>query len=212
MNTRIRRFISLLAGVLLLSSLTLIGSAPAHAVEAEPITPAPVTFAGCYVTIPVTPNVAYFLEYSEIGVTEVAAGTHHTGPDYNHGQPIVFFAKADEGFELADGAITEWQHTVSDDCGGNADLVTAKGACDSVTFTSVADETVTVRYADHPEEPAETQFPLEPGGFHTIHVDPTVRDRLQFWVSNADDSKLQDDGVLLGCGGAKPTAAPAAGR
>ncbi|WP_332644910.1 hypothetical protein [Aeromicrobium sp.] len=182
-----------------------------------PITPAPVTFDGCEVIVPSTPNVTYFVDYGDEDIEELEADTYPA--DYfDVGGPVLFYAEAADGFSFADEAVTEWEYTSPEECFGGADLVTTTATCDSVTFTNITDSVVTVFFGSFGEEQEDGEFELEAGGTHTVETD---RDPLDFIAYAGEEG---EDGVQIdskdkpnNCGGVDddsdhPTVAPAAGK
>jgi hypothetical protein len=186
-------------------------------VEAAPegITPEPVTFPDpCTVVVPSTPNVTYFVDYGDGDVEEVDADTYDgdefSEPDF----PVTFYAEADPGFRLADGAVTEWEYTAPESCfGESVTLVKAAASCGKVTFTSVADGTVTVLYGSESENEPDGDFTLAAGKSRTVE---TNRRELLF-IAFTGDTDVQFDTVKVpqNCGdgddSTHPTVAPAAG-
>ena len=187
-------------------------------VEAAPtgITPAAVTFPDpCTVVVPETENVTYFVDYGDGDTEQVDAdtydGTDFSDPDF----PVTFYAEANEGFELADDAIAEWDYTAPESCfGENATLVKATASCGKVTFNSVADDTVTVLYGSESEDAPDGEFALEAGDSRTIKTD---RRELLFIAFTDDNGDAQFDAIRVpqDCGDSDdakhPTVAPAAG-
>lgn len=186
-------------------------------VEPGPITPLPVTFPDdCTVVVPATPNVTYFVDYGDGDIEEVEAdtypGTDFSFPDF----PVTFFAEANDGFTLADGAVTEWEYTVAESC--LPVFVTADATCGEVTFENVVDEAVTVLYGSEDEEEADGELQIAGGASETIS---TNREEILF-IAYADELEEGQFGFLEvpqdceggsgGDGGSDhPTVAPAAG-
>ena len=180
------------------------------------ITPNPVTFPDpCTVVVPETLHVTYYVDYGDDDIEAVDAdtydGTDFSEPDF----PVRFYAEADPGFSLADGAVAEWEYTAPEDCfGESAMLVKAVASCGKVTFNSVSDETVTVLYGSEEEDQPDGEITLEAGDSHTIK---TKRHELLF-IAVTDDTNVQLDSIKVpqGCGNdtggsGHPTVAPAAG-
>lgn len=183
-----------------------------------PITPAPVTFDGCDVTVPSTPNVTYFVDYGEGDIEELEADTYPA--DYfDVGGPVLFYAEAADGFSFADEAVTEWEYTTPEECFSGADvLVTTTATCDSVTFTNISEFVVTVLFGSFDENQPDGAFELEAGDSHTVETD---RDPLDFMAAAGEEG---EDGFQVdstdkpnncagdGDGSNHPTVAPAAGK
>jgi hypothetical protein len=190
-------------------TVTVAAAAPAG------ITPAPVTFPDpCTVVVPSTPNVTYFVDYGDDDIEEVDADTYDggefAGPDF----PVKFFAQANDGFTLADGAVAEWEYTAPESCfGEEATLVKASATCGEVTFDNVSDGTVTVLYGDEGEEEADGEFNLGAGKSRSVK---TNRDEILFVAFSADSTYQIDSlDVPQNCNdnddADHPTVAPAAG-
>ncbi|VXC45891.1 hypothetical protein [Aeromicrobium sp. 9AM] len=181
------------------------------------ITPNPVTFPDpCTVVVPETLHVTYYVDYGDDDVEEVDAdtydGTDFSEPDF----PVRFYAEADPGFSLADGAPAEWEYTAPESCfGESATLVKAVASCGKVTFNSVSDETVTVLYGSEDEDQPDGEITLEAGDSRTVK---TKRRELLF-IAYTDDTDVQLDSIKVrqNCGDTSPggsghpTVAPAAG-
>jgi hypothetical protein len=202
-------------------------------VVAGPITPAAVTFPDpCTVVIPSTANVTYFVDYGDGDTEEVDADTY-AGSDFSGPNlPVTFFAEANDGFTLADGAVAEWTYLAPLSClGFGRDLVTATTTCGAVTFTNRTDGPLGVQFVsiledDDFEELA--QFTLAAGASRTVKTSSAVT---AFGVS--EDPENDDEGFVqvryfevpqdCGDGGSEsgsgdsdggsdhPTVAPAAG-
>lgn len=180
-----------------------------------PITPAPVTFDGCDVIVPATPNVTYFVDYGDSDIEELEADTY-PAEYFDIGGPVLFYAEAADGFSFADDAVTEWEYTAPEECFGGANLVTTTATCDTVTFTNITDLVVTVLFGSFDEEDEDGEFALTAGGSHTVETD---RDPLDFIVYSGDEGEdgFQIDSINKpsDCedgGSDHPTVAPAAGK
>ncbi|GAA3519281.1 hypothetical protein GCM10022234_13580 [Aeromicrobium panaciterrae] len=181
-----------------------------------PISPAPVTFDGCEVTVPSTPNVTYFVDYGDGDVEELEADTYPAGYFDIGGDPVLFYAEANDGFQLDDEAVTDWEYTAPEDCLGESELVTATAGCHEVTFTSLVDVTIGVAYGDGDLPAPDGEFDLAAGDVHTIHTD---RDVLYFEAYSGEfDFQSGELDVTADCavdpadGSDHPTVAPAAGK
>lgn len=184
-----------------------------------PITPAPVTFDGCEVTVPSTPNVTYFVDYGDEDIEELDAGTYSADYFDIGGDPVLFYAVAADGFSFADDAVTEWEYTSPEDCFGGANFVTATATCDSVTLTNITDLLVTVLFGSFDEDEPDGEIEMGPGGSETVETD---RDPVDYeaYAGNPDENGFQigsiDKPNNCGVGGADgndhPTVAPAAGK
>lgn len=187
-------------------------------VLAGPITPAPVTFDGCDVTVPETPNVTYFVDYGDEDIEEIPADTYPGAIFDIGGDPVLFFAEAAEGFSFADEAVTDWEYTTPEECTGGANLVTTTATCDSVTFTNISDVIVTVLYGSFDENAPDGDFELGAGDSDTVETD---RDPLDYEAYAGEEG---EDGFQIGStdkpnncsgdgdGSDHPTVAPAAGK
>lgn len=178
----------------------------------EGITPNPVTFPDeCTVVVPETENVTYFVAYGDDDDEELDADTYEGIEFYNGDDSVTFYAVAADGFEFADGAITEWEYTASEECvGGFATLVKATATCGKVTFTNVADVTITVLYGDEDEEEPDGEFTLGAGKSRTVKTD---RDLVLYVAIEGEEESFQVDDIEVpqNCGTGHPTVAPAAG-
>ncbi len=180
------------------------------------ITPNPVTFPDpCTVVVPETLHVTYYVDYGDDDFEAVDAdtydGTDFSEPDF----PVRFYAEADPGFSLADGAVTEWEYTAPESCfGDDVILVRTSASCGKVTFNNVSDNTVTVLYGSEGNDEPDGQITLEAGDSRTVK---TKRHDLLF-IAFTDDTDVQFDTIKVrqGCGddtggSGHPTVAPAAG-
>lgn len=184
-----------------------------------PITPAPVTFEGCNVTVPETPNVTYWVDYGDGETEEIPADTYPGAIFDMGGDPVTFYAVAADGFSFADEAVTEWEYTTPEECVGGAELVTTTATCDSVTFTNITDLIVSVLFGSFDENAPDGDFELSAGGSHTVETD---RDPLDYEAYAGEEGV---DGFQIGStdlpndcevddadGSDHPTVAPAAGK
>lgn len=185
-----------------------------------PITPAPVTFPDpCTVVVPSTENVTYFVDYGDEDIEELDADTYD-GTDFSDPEsPVLFYAEADPGFTLAEGAVSSWEYTAPEDCFGmNATLVKVDATCGEVTFENISDGTVTVLYGAEGEDEPDGDFTLGAGKTRTVKTD---RVEVLFIAFTDDDGEVQfdtvevpqdcDSGSGSGGGSDHPTVAPAAG-
>lgn len=167
--------------------------------EAEPgITPAPVRFPNpCTVVIPTTPHVTYFVDFHDGDHAPIAAGTYDGTEFDSDRDPVVFFADAEEGFEIAEDAPALWEYTVPKKC--FPDVVKVKATCGEVTFTNVLGESVIVVYGKDGRPPGGGEFALAVGRTRTVK---TTRSRLRFVAFSRWGSRSQTDYVAVpqGCG------------
>ncbi|WP_344768519.1 hypothetical protein [Aeromicrobium panaciterrae] len=185
-----------------------------------PITPAPVTFAGCVVTVPATPNVTYFVDRGDDDIQELDADTYPASYFFAGGDPVTFFAEVADGFTFDDKAVTEWDFTPSEECLGETFLLSVTATCGKVTFTNITDPglslIVSVMYGSFNESQPDGEFDLQPGAARTITTD---RDHIDY-VARAGEGGQdgeQESGIdVPTCdpadGSDHPTVAPAAGR
>ncbi|MDX6232110.1 MAG: hypothetical protein QOH68_1085 [Nocardioidaceae bacterium] len=196
-----------------------------------PITPSPVTFPDpCTVVVPTTANVTYFVDFGDNDVEEVDAGTYD-GAEFSGGDLVNFFAEANDGFSLANGAAIDWDYAAPDSCFEDGDegpeLVSTTIKCGSVTFTNTTDGSLDVEVYGFDDdvdfEPVDA-FTLAGGASHTVKTDFAD---LVFGAFEASDDDFptqirylevpQDcdggsgDGNDNGNGSDHPTTAPAAG-
>jgi hypothetical protein len=146
-------------------------------VVAGPITPNAVTFPDpCTVFIPTTANVTYFVDYGDDDIEEVDAdtysGSNFSGPNL----PVTFFAEANDGFTLADDAVTEWTYLAPLSClGSGRNLVTTTTTCGSVTFTNTTDSPLSVQFVSVEEDFEElAKFTLAAGASRTVKTTTAV--------------------------------------
>jgi len=196
-----------------------------------PITPNAVTFPDdCTVVIPTTPNVTYFVDYGD-GDTEPLGADTYDGGFFSDGEEVTFFAKANDGFTLANGVPTEWAYTAPESCfefNEGPSLVTTTTECGSVTFTNTTDGPLDVQYVSLEDEDFEelAQFTLAAGASRTVKtskVDTAFAVFEDFENEQEDPLQIryievpQDcdggsgDGDDDGDGSDHPTVAPAAG-
>lgn len=193
-------------------------------VEDAAVTPNPVTFPdGCTVVVPETENVTYAVDYGDGDVEQIPAGTYD-GLEFDiGGDPVTFFAEADAGFELAEGADTEWEYTTGDECFfPEADLVDVTATCGKVTFTNIHTQPVDVSYGNLANDMSDGDFELAVGQSRTIS---TSRSSLIFVAfgdapgsEGFESVEIDELEVPQNCpaiqpsrGATHPTVAPAAG-
>ncbi len=193
-----------------------------------PITPNAVTFPDdCTVVIPTTANVTYFVDYGD-GETEELDADTYDGGYFSYGDPVTFFAEANDGFTLADNAVTEWDYTAPESCSDldeGPELVSTAIECGSVTFTNTTDGPLDVQFVsfdDGFEELAE--FNLAAGASRTVKTSAVDTAFAVFEdFENEEEDPLQiryfevpqdcdgGNGNGSGDGSDHPTTAPAAG-
>lgn len=183
-------------------------------VAAAPLTPTPVTFVGCNVIVPSTPNVTYFVDYGDEDIEELDADTYPGSYFDIGGDSVLFYAQAGDGYSFADDAVTEWEYTTPEECVGESELVTVTAGCHEATFTSLVDVTIGVAYGDGDLPAPDGEFDLAAGAVHTIETD---RDVLYFEAyGELDEFQSGELDVTTECAvdpadGDHPTVAPAAG-
>lgn len=192
-------------------------------VTAEPITPNPVTFPDpCIVVIPETANVTYFINYGGSYSEPVESGTFPGATFYTGGSTVRFYAEADEGFTLAEGATTSWRYTATDDClEYGPQLVTTTVGCKTVRFTNIFTETIFIQAGDPAEEVPDVTFNLSPGASRSVATDrSTLYYSASYYAGDGGQNSARHTDKLAvpqGCGGGvgsgsdHPTVAPAAG-
>lgn len=197
------------------------GDEPAVIAAAAPVTPEPVTFPdACTVVVPQTDNVTYFVSYGDQEFDEeLSADTYDGSEFFNGDESVRFFAIADEGFELAEGVVTEWDFTAGEECFSEGPtLVTTDASCGAVEFTNVFDRQVEVLYGDPDKNKEDGSFTLDPDESLSIK---TTRDLVIYIAFGDDEEAVQVDlvDVPQKCGNGDndnggsdhPTVAPAAG-
>lgn len=185
-----------------------------------PITPAPVTFAGCVVTVPATPNVTYFVDRGDGDIQELDADTYPASYFFAGGDPVTFFAEAADGFTFDDEAVTEWDFTPSEECLAETFLLSVTATCGKVTFTNVTDPglslIVSVAYGSFDESQPDGEFDLQPGAARTITTDRDHIDYIAHAGEGGQDGEQESSIDVPTCdpadGSDHPTVAPAAGR
>ncbi len=141
------------------------------------ITPNAVTFPDpCTVVIPTTANVTYFVDYGDGDTEELEADTYDGGY-FSYGDPVTFFAEANDGFTLADNAVAEWDYTAPESCSDideGPELVSTTIKCGSVTFTNTTDGSLDVEvygFDDNVDFEPVDAFTLAGGASHTVETD-----------------------------------------
>ena len=198
-----------------------------------PITPNAVTFPDdCTVVVPTTANVTYFVDYGDGDTEELEAG-EYDGTEFSGGDTVTFFAEANDGFTLADGATTEWDYAAADSCfdiNEGPELVSTTVECGSITFTNTTDESIYVEaygFSDEVDFELVDDFNLAGGASRTVETDFEEILFGAFTESDAEDEPTQirylevpqdcdggsgdGDGDGNGDGSDHPTTAPAAG-
>ncbi|MGJ9411829.1 hypothetical protein ACHAAC_03885 [Aeromicrobium sp. CF4.19] len=180
--------------------------------------PAPeITFPDeCTVVLPETENVSYGVGTGQSGGEIDDTGDVNLADYYNLGEPVTFYAIADEGFTFPEDAQTAYEVTPSQDC--FPQLVEAEAICQGVTFTNTTDDTLFVQYGDVTEENADETFELAAGADRTVSTD---RDLVYYLSDREGDEQtapdqqgfveVEQDCTPASAGADHPTVAPAAG-
>jgi hypothetical protein len=187
--------------------------------------PGEVTFPdACTVVIPENDFATYEADYGDEFVEELDADTYTDGYFANGGDAVTIRAIADAPYAFAPDAVTSWEVNQSDECEEDEgpevgpDLVRTDVSCETVEFTNITDDNLTVVYGGEQEMREDGSFELAPGASRTI---TTERDELLYYaVSTSDDFSVRIIDVPQGCadgdvsdgnGSDHPTVAPAAG-
>lgn len=190
-----------------------------------PITPNAVTFPDpCTVVIPTTANVTYFVDFGDNDVEELEAGTYD-GTEFSLGDQVTFFAEANDGFTLADGAVAEWDYTAPESCldvDEGPDFVETAVECGSVTFTNLTDGPIEIMYGSFDEDDSDGELTLAAGESDAVDTDradfgfiasPDLDDeQAEIQIREIEVPQDCDGGSgESGSGSGHPTTAPAAG-